>query len=224
MPNLGDLIGAMMADAMRARVQADIEAVRIAEMYSRNELLRHLPVPHFRLPDVVIDVPVLVSGGPRPRAESASVAPTDDQLREVVSQTLKTHKITLPRGEAVRSGSVAVDRLKVTLSSESQPILTHNRISQDVARSVVDHVRSVAHTALPEPTLQALESTLRTSLSSLILAKIPSTPALEVVADSEQIRAHDDPASIVRVRLTISEEGYEMVAHDDDSGYTLTPE
>ena len=59
---LGDVIGAMLADVAKARVRADVEALRIAEAYSRDPLLKHLSVPRFRLPDMVVDLPVLVSG------------------------------------------------------------------------------------------------------------------------------------------------------------------
>ena len=39
-----------------------------------------------------------------------------------------------------------------------------------------------------------------------------------------EIKAHADSDSLVRVRLTISEDAYEVVPRDDGPGYYLTPE
>src|SRR6267154_326622 len=61
MPKLGDFIGALLSDAVQARVRADIEALKVAEAYSGHDLLKYLPVPRFRLPDITVDFPVIVS-------------------------------------------------------------------------------------------------------------------------------------------------------------------
>lgn len=60
MPNLGDYLGHLMIEITNARVQADLESVRLAEMYASHPLLKHMPVPHFRLPTVNLDVPVII--------------------------------------------------------------------------------------------------------------------------------------------------------------------
>lgn len=225
MPKLGEFIGAMLADAMQARFQADVEAIRLAEIYSRHDLLRHLPVPRFRLPDIVVDLPVLVSGASESAPGGGSpVAPTASELRQVVAQSLKTTGISLPRGEAVRSATVAVDMSKEVFADVTQPLLTHRRIAQDIAGAVTEHVRSVIRTEPSEEQLRALEIEVRSSVSSLILAKLPRAPSLEVVVNSEEIRAHQHSDSVVRLRLTITEDAYEVVAREDDSGFTLTPE
>src|SRR4051812_27940222 len=61
MPTLGMFIGALLTDSVQARVRADMESLKIAEAYSRHDLLKHMPVPRFRLPDITIDFPVIVS-------------------------------------------------------------------------------------------------------------------------------------------------------------------
>ncbi len=60
MPYLGDYVGQLLSEVTIARMQADIEAVRVAELYAGHPLLRNMPVPHFRLPNVEVDVPVVV--------------------------------------------------------------------------------------------------------------------------------------------------------------------
>ncbi|MRR14805.1 hypothetical protein EG833_05130, partial [archaeon] len=60
MPKLGDYIGQLLSEITIARMHADLEAIRIAELYASHPLLRHLPVPHFRMPHVDLDVPVVI--------------------------------------------------------------------------------------------------------------------------------------------------------------------
>lgn len=61
MPNLSEFIGALVQEAARARMIADLESVRIAEMYYQDMYLKHLPIPHFKMPDVKIEMPVAVT-------------------------------------------------------------------------------------------------------------------------------------------------------------------
>ena len=60
MPYLGDYLGHLMSEITIARFQADLEAIRVADLYASHPLLRHLPIPHFRLPTVTLDVPVVI--------------------------------------------------------------------------------------------------------------------------------------------------------------------
>ena len=77
-----------------ARVQADLEAVRIAELYANHPLLKHMPVPRFRLPSVHLDIPVLIRGedegdsDQRPTLEPEDAA---EKFLEVLDAVLEDH-------------------------------------------------------------------------------------------------------------------------------------
>src|SRR5207249_4457466 len=62
MPNLGDYLGQLFGELTLARLQADLESARIADLYFNHPLLRHFPVPRFRLPTVVLEVPLAIQG------------------------------------------------------------------------------------------------------------------------------------------------------------------
>jgi hypothetical protein len=74
---LADLLGALAADITAARAQADATAVRIAQVYREDPLLRTLPVPHFRLADLTITMPLAVRS--IPAAAGGGSAPTPDE-------------------------------------------------------------------------------------------------------------------------------------------------
>ena len=59
MPYLGDFLGQLMAEITIARVQADVESIRIAELYAGHDLLRYFPVPRVRLSNVQIDLAIV---------------------------------------------------------------------------------------------------------------------------------------------------------------------
>lgn len=50
-----------MTEFTLARVRADLEAVKLVELYRSEGLLEGAPIPRFRLPDITVDLPVLVS-------------------------------------------------------------------------------------------------------------------------------------------------------------------
>ena len=60
MPDLSDFLGTIIQETTRARMLADLESVRIAEAYYQDVYLKHLPVPHFKMPELVIEMPVEV--------------------------------------------------------------------------------------------------------------------------------------------------------------------
>ena len=66
MPALGEYLGALLSEVANARLQADLESARIAQLYASHPILQHLPVPRFRLPNVVLDLPVAVEKTDRP--------------------------------------------------------------------------------------------------------------------------------------------------------------
>ncbi|MBN1404385.1 MAG: hypothetical protein JW942_07985 [Opitutales bacterium] len=60
--NLSELVGAIVSSIAHARGVADAEALRLAHIYRRNELLKGLPVPRLRLRNINISLPLLISG------------------------------------------------------------------------------------------------------------------------------------------------------------------
>ena len=72
MPYLGDYLGQLLAEISLARLQADLETVMLAELYAAHSILRTMPVPHMRLPEVELDIPVLISDSEQPRADAST--------------------------------------------------------------------------------------------------------------------------------------------------------
>ncbi len=219
MPNLGDYIGLLLSEITIARMKADLEAVRVAELYASHPLLRNMPVPHFRLPNVEVDVPVVIKQMEEPRAgESPRGAPTLADMRKafdkVLTQRLNKESIRL-KPEYKKKLNSMFDKMAASLT---QPI----EIAIDVNR-VADELTSAASSMLTEsggpvdPTRRPeLEKKLKeaTRLEFLKLRKPPL--GLHVLVTTAEIREAGPNEILTRFQLKITEEAVEWTTIESD--------
>jgi hypothetical protein len=227
MPKLGDFIGALLADVAQARIRADLETVRIAEAYSTNGLLKHLPVPRFRLPDLTVDVPVLVSALGSPGEETEGrlfIEPAASEVNEIVLEGLRAGDIHLEPGVPQKIGAVGSARMRELFASDSELLASPTSISKDVTSSVVESLSKVVADDSMRERLSIVETAIRNGLEKLLVSKMIRSPYLEVAVTASEIKSHADTESVVRLRLNISEDAYEVVSSGDDGELTLTPE
>jgi hypothetical protein len=59
---MSDYVGFIFSEITRARNLADRESIRIAEMYAQNDVLKHFSVPRFKIPEMNLTIPVIISG------------------------------------------------------------------------------------------------------------------------------------------------------------------
>src|SRR5689334_908840 len=91
MPFLGDYLGHLLAEIAMARMKGDLETVRIAELYAAHPLLRTMPVPHVRTPEIDLEIPMLIDGGDVPSPGTPAKAPSPQELRARFDQVLSAH-------------------------------------------------------------------------------------------------------------------------------------
>jgi hypothetical protein len=222
MVKLGDLVGALLADAAQARVHADLEAVRIAEAYSANELLRNLPVPRFRLPDITVDLPVLIArldAGGKPGAE----APDAKNMLRATREALAAGGIRI--GTAARDRIVAalVERAKQLVAREPDAPIPPSQAASALAAEFESGVLENADVKSDDSKVGLAREALRRSMQALWAGRVGAASSLQVLTTAAEIKAHQNPESVVHVRLTITEDAYEIVRRDDGS-YVLGPE
>ncbi|MFI7483861.1 hypothetical protein ACH9EU_15760 [Kocuria sp. M1R5S2] len=241
MPKLGEVIGALLTDAVQARMQADLEAVRIAEAYSRNDLLKHLPVPRFRLPEITVDLPVLVTavgglpesgGGPPPGKVPPDRPPVErppfekppfGDVTKAVNEGLKHSGVHVSRPDLAKVSSAAFRRAKEMFESGDRVLLDPDETASTLADVVAEAVRAPAG-GLSDPRLEEVRAATTASLKDLIASRLVVSMGLQVRAATGEIKSHGHNESVMHLRLTITEDAYEVVARDDGHGYYLTPE
>lgn len=230
MPYLGDFLGMVMSEMTISRMRADAEAIRLAEIYARDPLLKHFPVPRFRLPSVSMRVPLAVeqTGGPAPTQEVIAAGVVDTKrlkpvFMAVLNEELKERDLTL--------ASAARSRLSRALDAKLKPDSDLNQQAVAV-RAVADDLTAVAMEELPSSEdmsnvgleREAVQASLRHKLEGeLIKIRVPP-PRLSVIVNASQLREAGD--NVVQMDLTIGEQAVEWVVVDQlDAGSSrLVPE
>jgi hypothetical protein len=227
MPTLGEVLAALLCDAAQARVRADVETTRIAQAYSQDQLLKNLPVPRFRLPDITVDIPVLimqVEGTTDATGGLPFDEPTTGELRTLVRGSLRGSGIRLPRAAVSRVPADLIDRARALFRSGTPRLLNPAMVSDDVAGMLVDIAGAAIEGGLSADQAEQLRTAARQAMAALLATKVRLSLSWQVAVTAAEIRSQGDSDSIVRLRLTVSEDGYEVITRDDGQGFLLTPE
>ena len=118
---LGDYIGLILSELTIGRAQADVESVRIAEIYSTNKILKNFAVPRLRFDNVEITMPVAIDKIEPAEIDAAKTPLKISEVNTAVIQTLmatlERYKITLPEGNvaAIRK---AIDQKSKSLETD----------------------------------------------------------------------------------------------------------
>lgn len=59
---LSDFVGYVFSEMVRARGIADSESKRVAMIYAEDPIMKHFSVPRFKIPEMELTIPVLISG------------------------------------------------------------------------------------------------------------------------------------------------------------------
>jgi hypothetical protein len=232
MPYLGDYLGHLLSEITISRVQADLEAVRVAELYANHPLLRNMPVPHFRLPTITLDVPVVIKEMEEAKAgESPRGGVVLPAMRESFDRLLDLHleraKIKLSDTEKANLD----EALKQTISTSTQPPY----VSINVIH-IADELVSTAMKAIGDPKrkrssveslrLEKVTDELKAAvrLEFLNLREVP--PRLSVLVTTAELREAGPKELMANLHLSISEEAFEwtVIESQGKSNDRLVPE
>lgn len=234
MTDLGLFLGAAMASAAHARRMADEEALAIAEYYASTPGLSGMSVPRMRMPEITLELPVLVEQVDD--GEDERPAPSS-KVREAVLASI---------GDFVKTQHVPLNDDMVAA------------IDKEVARKLdgADGIAGVAgakerRTGMRQAVSVAVEDAVGAALKKLDkqhlfkgrqdkdlqvqLGKAAAAVAVEREGRSPQIRTtvitdavknHADAANVARMRVTLREEGLEWSSYESDGieRARLTPE
>lgn len=222
MPYLGDYLGHLLSEIAIARMQGDIETVRIAELYAAHPLLRSMPVPHVRISDIDIEVPILIGRVEEPRAgESARGSPSLPEMRKIFDNVLTSHLSRI----GVSLTAADWRELGVALDGRLPLHGVPTETSVDVYR-LADDLSAVATRALgelrmggtpgatPIPADHGSELKAAARVAFLELRKPP--PRLNVIVTSGEIREAATTENLTRIRLRVSEQGVEWATIESE--------
>ena len=217
MPYLGDYLGHVLSEITIARMHADIEAVRIAELYAAHPLLRTMPVPRFRMPEVEFDIPVVINELEKPPSGGSGAAPSITELRKVFDTVftarLKEEKIELPAASKTKLKQI-LDRTTLSLTKPSEIEMDMNRVATEFSNVTI---KALAEVIEPKK-LAVLEETLKETVRVEFLQHRVVLPRLNALITTAEVREAGPSEVITRLHLKVIEEAFEWttVGSDDE--------
>lgn len=225
MADLGNLLGSLMCGLIRARRMADEQTAALAEYYKDNPLLEGLSVPRIRIPELTIDMPLLIED--QVEGDSGRLADTTkivSAVKEQLEFTLSKNNIEMDPAfrtafvDEIRTRLVAVRRSGTPVMKE-----TVTRGVQDAFADVLISTRSTLSTTDKE----IIARDLRSKVSSVSVAKEPVASSINANIRTADVKEKASDASVVRLTITLKEEGLEWATQAGESGgivRTLQPE
>lgn len=220
MPNLGDFLGHLVSEITIARMQADVEAVRIAELYASHPLLSNLPVPHFRLPNIDIDVPVVIKSMEEPDPEkpgrgTPTIREMHEKFKEVITKFLKDEELEL-KPDAKKKLDDSIEKEVARFSRLKDSASAISRVADSFARI------SYSHLTPGIPPTRSKKENIHNSIRNLLrleflnLSKAP--PRLQVLVRTTEIKEAGPNDIITRLHLKINEDGFEWSSSETAEG------
>lgn len=225
MNELGETLGHILCEITRARMAADLEAVRIAKNYSEDPdgLLRHFPVPRMRMPTIEMTLPVIV--GQIPEGYVASVSTS--MLAAALGENL---------GEALKAQSIHVNTAEISKIIKADPNLSRGLVSDSLAQKLteelIDHTRVRAIQADGKKAGAAQDSSERfRKICAIIRAQVSRTLdalpqraiGIAVDARTQQIKDLGAAGQCLNLKLSVQEDGLDMIFEDPIEGQSTPP-
>lgn len=225
MVDIGSIVGTLMSGLIQARRMSDEQTAALAEYYRSNPLLEGLSVPRIRIPELIVDIPMLidnfVSGeGGKMEGTSTIAAEAETQLKD----TLAKHKIKMKSTFYKAFNKEIIDQLEGLKSTDS-PVM-----KESVARSVQNAFTNAlikSKTSLKTTDQETISKFLRDKIPSVSISKEPIASAILATINTADVKDKASNANVVRLKITLKEEGLEWATQTNESGgiiRTLQPE
>jgi len=218
MPYLGDYLGQLMSEVALARMQSDLETVRLAELYASHPLLRHMPIPHLRLPSVDLEIPVLIQATEAPReGESPRGGVPVRELRRKFDELLDTELTKA----GIELNTTSLRKVRSALAGRMSALEGPSETGVDV-RAVADDftdtaVRTIAALPRTEATvIGPLATELREVVRREFLKVRAPPPRLLALVTSAEIRDAGTSENVTRLSLKLTEQGVEWTSIETD--------
>lgn len=231
MINLGDYIGKIISEVAMARVQADIESIKIAELYASNPLLKHMPIPKMKLPNIEVNIPIIISevddlenDVERDKLGSVEIGNISSK---VVSDTLLTKNIKLTTEES--------KILKDSLAKSAKQLKSHavkgfstSSISKSMksdALDVIKGLKSVKET-INEKELIELGKIIESDVTDNLISKRKAPARIKIMPITSAMQNSQSLDTLTKLKLSLTEECIEWTSIEDDdkSDSILVPE
>ncbi len=225
MINLGDYIGQVLSELTIARVNADLEAARVAELYSQHELLKHFPVPKIRLSEFDAELRFLILDAETDPKDKKVVKRIGENFKRFAIEVTERRDIKLNENAKLKLGKMVDVRVL-----EIEGSTTRRFDMPSMAARMAPIIENVLEDSnLGKDTISELQAEIDNLTRDSIMNELSDKPRLKVAVTSKELK-EANPDSITTISLKAIEEGLEwtqITSESEDgknSAWRLVPE
>lgn len=212
-PKLSDVMGALVSSVANGRNVADVEALRIARRYHKNELLKGLPVPRLRLHRVSISLPLILSGvipgTPAQRNDPAEIAGvTAEILGESIKNVTLQVKDLENQESITQEQKTSASRYKRFLNTATKleiRKLFRDEFSGQLKRAFLDMELSEGGTAPSDASIHTTAAQTAENAFCQVMSKVHFLYVRERVAEKKATGELAEPFDPDRARKSVKE-------------------
>lgn len=230
MADLGEVLGSILSSVAHARRIADEETATIAERYRDEPLLEGMSLPRLRLPELVIELPVVVEDEtPGDPGEMQRPAAIKKALSARMAQVARERGIELPAASRRRFEAQLTAAFRQAGVRPNHPAGPRGRelIAQATEKAFQETLKEEPRQRVKPADAVALARDLRREALDISVKRPPVPAALRVAVRTEDVKNQADASNVARVKMVVKEEGLEWTTIEEADGTTrrfLIPE
>jgi hypothetical protein len=238
MPPLGDYLGHLLAEITIARLHASAETLRIGELFASQTNLRSMPIPHLKIMEIDLDMPVAIEEVEEGKAGEPLRGGTSrkDMLKSfdtVLDKTLGRHDVKLTQTQKKKVKSAMGKKMEeVAPSFEVAGDVSHmaDALAKEAAKMMDEFKKTDQIEGTEEPPAKGKPSRFELEMDkgarTEFLKLRGAPPRINVLVTSQDLREAGPETLITRIKMKITEESYEWAQTETDEGLRdrLVPE
>lgn len=220
----------MLNDVASARVEADVESLRLAEIYSKDELLANMPIPRMRVKDLSITLPIAIDKVDERQLEEAKKPFAADTVRKKAEESL-TNILSKRR---IRLSGRDLNTVRSSLKGKTESIAKNKSwvmnqvkpLSNEIV-SAIDAQIEKAGSNLDPVELKKIKEEFQADLRTSLINLRPSPPNLDVIVNTSSLQNISEKDKLVYINFNVDEVGLEWSVYETSTGETrerLVPE
>lgn len=224
MTDVGEIIGSLMTGLINARRVADEHTAALAEHYKDNPLLEGLSIPRIRIPELTVDMPILLE-------EFEEARHVEMKAPDAIANDVLANVKTTISGMNVDVDDRFYNELEKDILDDLHAIKEKGHVVREsVIRSVQDVLSKNIKSKNIELSLsnnETLNKEMRKKIYSSCIVKESKPTLIKANAITADVKEKASPNNVVRIKITLKEEGLEWTSQVNDSGQltsTLQPE
>jgi len=234
MAKLSDFLGGLVSSISDARVNSDIQSLKIAEEYAKNDLLKHFAVPRMRVDKVELNIPVAID---KLLEKSQKVyEPIDNKSfsAKAYQQILKSLAVNNLSNEVSKTLRTDIAEHIHLLEAKIRVNQIENALedfSKNIALKVIEFADLIfkedKRKKLNRDELSKLQSNIVKGLQSSLKDEIKFKSenkvleSLQVIVEADKLR-EVKPENVIMIKMTVSEQGMEWIKMENIDGEVVT--